>query len=183
MMLTHLRPALTLTGFFALLCGLVYPLAITGAAQVLLPYQANGSQVMANGSLIGSALIGQNWTADRYFHGRPSAVKYDASASSGSNLAPSSKALAANLALNAEALGGTGIPADLVTASGSGLDPDISPAGALFQVARVAAARGVSEVQLRQLVAAHTQAPALGILGEPHVNVLDLNRALDALKP
>ena len=182
-MLAHLRPAITLTLFFALLTGLIYPLAITGAAQAIFPVQANGSQIIRNGALIGSALIGQNWTADKYFHGRPSAVKYDASTSSGSNLGPSSKTLIAALADNAKALGGTNIPADLVTASGSGLDPDISLAGALFQVARVAQARGLREEALRQLIAAHTRGPDLGILGEPRVNVLDLNLALDELKP
>jgi len=182
-MLTHLRPAITLTLVFTVLTGIAYPLSITGAAQALMPFQANGSQIAANGTLIGSALIGQNWTSDKYFHGRPSAAKYDASASSGSNLGPSSKTLIDNLKTNAAALGGSSIPADLVTASGSGLDPDISPAGALFQVNRVAAARGIGEDAVRDFVNAHTQGPALGILGEPHVNVLDLNRALDALKP
>jgi K+-transporting ATPase ATPase C chain len=182
-MLTQLRPALALTLFFTLLTGVVYPLAITGAAQAILPDQANGSQVTSGNTLVGSALIGQNWTSDRYFHGRPSAVKYDASTSSGSNLGPSSKTLMASIDANAQALGGTAIPADLVTASGSGLDPDVSPAGALFQVARVAKARGISEDNLRTLVMSNTQGPALGILGEPHVNVLALNRALDALKP
>ena len=182
-MLTHLRPAITLTLFFALLTGLLYPLAITGAAQAVFPAQANGSQIVRNGTLIGSALIGQNWTADKYFRGRPSAVKYDASTSSGSNLGPSSKTLMASIADNAQALGGNNIPADLVTASGSGLDPDVSPAGALFQVARVAKARGITEDALRQLIAAHTRGPDLGILGEPRVNVLDLNLALDELKP
>ena len=182
-MFAHLRPAITLTLFFAILAGLLYPLAITGAAQAVFPDQANGSQVTRNGTLLGSALIGQNWTADKYFHGRPSAVKYDASTSSGSNLGPSSKTLMAGIADNAKAIGGTGIPADLVTASGSGLDPDISPAGALFEVARVARARGVTEDALRQLIAAHTKGPDLGILGEPRVNVLALNLALDELKP
>jgi K+-transporting ATPase ATPase C chain len=182
-MLTHLRPAITLTLFFALLTGLLYPLAITGAAQAIFPVQANGSQIIRNGALIGSALIGQSWSADKYFHGRPSAVKYDASTSSGSNLGPSSNTLMAAIGDNANALGGTNIPADLVTASGSGLDPDVSPAGALFQVARLAKARGVTEDALRQLIAAHTRGPDLGILGEPRVNVLDLNLALDELKP
>jgi len=182
-MFMHLRPAITLTLLFTVLTGLLYPLAITGAAQLVFPVQANGSQVVRNGALIGSALIGQSWTSDRYFHGRPSAVKNDASTSSGSNLGPSSKTLMANIADIAKALGGTGIPADLVTASGSGLDPDISPAGALFQVARVAKARGIGEDTLRQLISAHVQPPELGILGEPHVNVLDLNLALDALAP
>ena len=182
-MLTHLRPAITLTLFFALLTGLLYPLAITGAAQAVFPAQADGSQIARNGVLIGSHLVGQNWTADKYFHGRPSAVKYDASTSSGSNLGPSSKTLMAAIADNAQALGGTGIPADLVTASGSGLDPDISPAGAMFQIVRVAKARGLTEDALRRLIAAHTQGPDLGILGEARVNVLDLNLALDELKP
>ena len=182
-MLAHHRPAITLTLFFALLTGLLYPLAITGAAQAIFPVQANGSQIIRNGTLVGSALIGQSWTADKYFHGRPSAVKYDASTSSGSNLGPSSKTLMAAIADNAATLGGSGIPADLVTASGSGLDPDVSPAGALFQVARIAKARGVTEDALRQLIAAHTRGPDLGILGEPRVNVLDLNLALDELKP
>jgi len=181
-MLSQLRPAIALTLFFTLLTGIAYPLAMTGAAQALMPYQANGSQVLDGGTLIGSALIGQNWASDKYFHGRPSAVKYDASTSSGSNLGPSSKTLTANLAGSVAALGGN-IPADLATASGSGLDPDISPAGALFQAGRVAAARGLPEQAVTRLVTAHTQGPALGILGEPHVNVLDLNRALDALKP
>ena len=182
-MRAHLRPAIALTLLFTLLTGFAYPLAITGAAQALLPVQANGSQVTTNGTLVGSSLIGQTWTSDRYFHGRPSAMKYDASTSSGSNLGPSSKTLLDNLRANAAALGGSNIPADLVTASGSGLDPDISPAAALFQVTRVASARGLGADALRDLVDAHTQGPALGILGEPHVNVLDLNRALDALKP
>ena len=182
-MLTELRPAITLTLLFTLLTGIAYPLAITGAAQVAMPFQANGSQLTRNGAFVGSDLIGQNWTSDKYFHGRPSAVNYDASTSSGSNLGPSSKTLIGQLNDRAKALGGSNIPADLVTASGSGLDPDITPAGALFQVARVAKARGLDEAALRQLVAAHTQGRELGILGEPAVNVLDLNLALDALKP
>lgn len=182
-MLAHLRPAIVLTVVFALLTGLAYPLAVTGAAQALMRFQANGSQVMRNGTLIGSALIGQNWTSDKYFHGRPSAAKYDASASSGSNLGPSSKTLAGQIADRAAALGGTAIPADLVTASGSGLDPDISPAGAAFQIPRVARARGLSEAALQQLVAAHTRGPDLGILGQARVNVLALNLALDELTP
>jgi len=182
-MLTHIRPAITLTLFFTLLTGIAYPLAITGAAQAIFPANANGSQTVRGGKLIGSALIGQNWTSDKYFHGRPSAVKYDASTSSGSNLGPSSKTLIADIAANATALGGSNVPADLVTQSGSGLDPDISPAGALFQVERVARARGLTQDAVRQLVAAHTSGPDLGILGEAHVNVLDLNLALDELKP
>jgi K+-transporting ATPase ATPase C chain len=182
-MLAHLRPAIVLTLFFTLLTGIAYPLAITGAAQAILPAAANGSQIVRGGKLVGSTLIGQNWTADKYFHGRPSAVKDDASTSGGSNLGPSSQALLAGIAANAAALGGANIPADLVTASGSGLDPDVSPEGALFQVARVAKARGLSEDAVRRLVVAHTAGPDLGILGEAHVNVLALNLALDELKP
>ena len=182
-MLSQLRPAIVLTLVFAFLTGIAYPLAITGAAQAILPAQANGSQVVRNGVLVGSALIGQNWTADRYFHGRPSAVNDDASTSSGSNLGPSSKTLIGQLDDRVAELGGSLIPADLVTASGSGLDPDISPAGALFQVARVARARNLGEDRLRQLIAANIRGPDLGILGEPRVNVLALNLALDELKP
>lgn len=182
-MLTHLRPAITLTVFFTLLCGVAYPLAITGAAQAVIPAQANGSQVTREGTLIGSALIGQLFVSDRYFHGRPSAVNYDASTSSGTNLGPSSKALMDALAERAAAYGEGPVPADLVTSSGSGLDPDLSPAGALAQVSRVASARGLDEGNLRELVAANTRHPDLGILGKPRVNVLALNLALDALAP
>jgi K+-transporting ATPase ATPase C chain len=179
-MLTHLRPAIALTLFFTLLTGIAYPLAMTGAAQAIFPAAANGSQIDRDGTLIGSALIGQLFERDAYFHGRPSAVNYDASTSSGSNLGPSSKALLDALAERAAAYP-DGVPADLVTASGSGLDPDISPAGALVQVPRVAAARGLSEDAVRQLIAAQTRGPDLGILGESRVNVLALNLALDAL--
>jgi K+-transporting ATPase ATPase C chain len=182
-MFNQLRPAITLTLVFTLLTGIAYPLAITGAAQAMLPAEANGSQVTRNGVLIGSHLIGQAFASPRYFQGRPSAVNYDASTSSGSNLGPSSKALLDQLNQRVAAYGGAKVPADLVTASGSGLDPDISPAGALVQVARVAAARGISEDVLKTLIAAETRGPDLGILGEPRVNVLDLNLALDGLKP
>lgn len=182
-MFQHLRPAIALTLFFTLLTGVAYPLAITGAAQAVFPFEANGSQLVRNGAVIGSRLIGQNWTGDRYFHGRPSAVNNDASTSSGSNLGPSSKTLIGQITERAAALGGKDIPADLVTASGSGLDPDISPAGASFQAARVAAARGLAQADVLRLIAAHTRAPDFGILGAPHVNVLDLNLALDELKP
>jgi K+-transporting ATPase ATPase C chain len=182
-MLNHLRPAIVMTAFFTLLCGIAYPLAITGAAQAIFPAQANGSQVTRDGALIGSSLIGQLFASDRYFHGRPSAVNYDASTSSGTNLGPSSKALLDALAERAAPYGGTPLPADLVTSSGSGLDPDLSPAGALAQVVRISAARGIDEVALRDLVAANTRGPDLGILGEPRVNVLALNLALDALTP
>ena len=182
-MFNQLRPAITLTLVFTLLTGIAYPLAITGAAQAMLPAEANGSQVTRDGVLIGSHLIGQAFASPRYFQGRPSAVNYDASTSSGSNLGPSSKALFDQLKQRVAAYGGAKVPADLVTASGSGLDPDISPAGALVQVARVAAARGISEDVLKTLIAAETRGPDLGILGEPRVNVLDLNLALDGLKP
>jgi K+-transporting ATPase ATPase C chain len=165
------------------LTGIAYPLAITGAAQAILPFQANGSQVTRNGALIGSHLIGQAFASPRYFEGRPSAVNYDASASSGSNLGPSSKALLGQLNARVAAYGGANVPADLVTASGSGLDPDLSPAGALAQVSRVAAARGLSPQALTSLIAAQTRGPDLGILGQPRVNVLDLNLALDGLQP
>ncbi|HWA44015.1 MAG TPA: potassium-transporting ATPase subunit KdpC [Hypericibacter adhaerens] len=182
-MLNILRPAITLTILFTLLTGILYPLAMTGAAQAIFPFQANGSQLQRGGVLVGSALIGQQWTSARYFHGRPSAVNYDASTSSGSNLGPSSKSLATALAGRVAELGGSAIPADLVTASGSGLDPDISPAAALFQAARVAQARGLSEAAVRRLIEARIRPSDLGILGEPRVNVLDLNLALDALTP
>lgn len=182
-MLTHLRPAITLTLFFTLLCGVAYPLAMTGAAQAVFPSQANGSQISRKGELVGSALIGQLFESHRYFHGRPSAVNYDASTSSGTNLSTSSKALMDALAERAVAYENARIPADLVTSSGSGLDPDLSPAGALAQVSRVAVARGLDETKLRDLVAANTRGRDLGILGEPRVNVLALNLALDALTP
>ncbi|RYE10095.1 MAG: potassium-transporting ATPase subunit KdpC [Hyphomicrobiales bacterium] len=182
-MFTHLRPAIALTLFFAALTGIAYPLAITGAAQAMFPHQASGSPVVrADGTLLGSALIGQLFERDSYFHGRPSAVNYDAATSSGTNLGPSSKALLDSLAERAAAYP-DGVPADLVTASGSGLDPDISPAGALAQMPRIAASRGLDEAALRQLIAANVRGPDLGILGQPRVNVLALNLALDALKP
>jgi K+-transporting ATPase ATPase C chain len=182
-MFTHLRPAVTLTLFFTLLCGIAYPLAITGAAQAVFPAQANGSQVNRNGAVVGSGLIGQLFESDRYFHGRPSAVNYDASTSSGTNLGPSSKGLLEAIAERAAAYGDAAVPADLVTASGSGLYPDLSSVGALAQVSRVAAARGLDDAKLRDLVAANIRGPDLGILGEPRVNVLALNLALDALTP
>lgn len=182
-MLSHLRPAVTLTLLFTLLCGIAYPLAITGAGQAMFNSQANGSQVTRDGTLVGSALIGQLFVSDRYFHGRPSAVNYDAATSSGTNFGPSSKALMEALAKRAAVYGGAAVPADLVTSSGSGLDPDLSPAGALAQVPRVAAARGLDAGRLRELVATSIRGPDLGILGEPRVNVLALNLALDALSP
>lgn len=182
-MLTHIRPAIVLVAFFTLLTGIAYPLAMTAIAQGMFPAQANGSLVEKAGVVIGSSLIGQIFERDSYFHGRPSAVSYDASTSSGSNYGPSSAALLDQVKERAAAYGGSNVPADLLTASGSGLDPDLSPSGALTQVARVAAARGLPDAQVRELVAAHTLGRDLGVLGEPRVNVLALNLALDALKP
>lgn len=185
-LVSALRPALVLTGLFVLLlCG-AYPLAVTGLAQALFPAQANGSLIRESGKIVGSQLIGQRFTRPGYFRGRPSAAGsdgYDAAASGGSNLGPTSKALVERVGKDLAALsvppGATPVPADLVTASASGLDPDISPEAAAFQAARVAAARGLSPAAVRGLIAAHTEGPLLGFLGEPRVNVLALNRALD----
>lgn len=183
---TALRPAIALTLFFAALLGIAYPLAVTGAAQLLFPHQANGSLIRdAGGRVIGSELIGQAFASPAYFAGRPSAAGsgYDAMASSGSNYGPASAALAERVRKDVAALGGGAVPADLVTTSASGLDPDISPAAARFQAPRVAAARGLPVARVQALVAAHTDQPLLGILGEPRVNVLALNRALDRNAP
>ncbi|WP_375398087.1 potassium-transporting ATPase subunit KdpC [uncultured Sphingomonas sp.] len=184
--LSGLRPALVLTLLLTVLtCG-VYPLVVMGIGQLAFPHQANGSLIVDKGVVTGSALIGQSFTSDRYFNSRPSAAGkgYDASASSGSNMGPTSKALVdrmkGDIALR-RSQGVTGpIPADLVTASASGLDPDLSPEAAVAQIPRVARVRGLTEAQVRALVAAHIESPLLGFLGEPHVNVLALNRALDA---
>jgi K+-transporting ATPase ATPase C chain len=184
-----LRPSLVMTGLFAGLLGLAYPAAITGVAQVAFPWAANGSLVVDRGQVIGSDLIGQSFASPRYFHGRPSAAGsgYDASASSGSNLAPSAKALHDRVAAAEKDLSpvspGTPVPPDLVTTSASGLDPHISPEAALFQVDRVAAARGIVPEKVRALVASQVEQPLLGLLGEPRVNVLRLNRALDEAAP
>jgi K+-transporting ATPase ATPase C chain len=182
---TALRPSIALTIAFAVLLGILYPLALTGIGQTVFPSQANGSLVTEHGKVIGSELIGQQFASDRYFHGRPSAAGkgYDASASSGSNLAPTSKALAdrvtADVAAAHKTSPGLSVPADLVTTSASGLDPDLSPEAALYQVARVAKARNLPAETVRALVDGQTEHPLLGFLGEPHVNVLALNRALD----
>jgi K+-transporting ATPase ATPase C chain len=180
----HLITACLYTAITAVLLGVAYPLAITGIARVVFPAQASGELVWRNGVLVGSRLIGQPFSGAHYFHSRPSAAGsgYDASASSGSNLGPTSKALVERIA---QSVGSETtkkpVPVDLVTASGSGLDPDISPAAAYYQVERVSSATGVSEETLRKLVAAHITQRQLGLLGEPRVNVLELNLALDSL--
>ena len=181
-----LRPALVMTLLFAALLGLAYPLALTGFGQTLFPAQANGSLIRDHDKVIGSALIGQRFTSDAYFHGRPSAAGatgYDASASAGSNPGPASRALADRISADVKALSRTApgrpVPPDLVTTSASGLDPHISPEAAFFQVARVAGARGVPATSVRALVADAIETPMLGFLGEPRVNVLLLNRTLD----
>jgi K+-transporting ATPase ATPase C chain len=180
-LISALRPALVLTLAFAALLGLAYPALMTGIGQVLFADQANGSLIRRNGKVIGSELIGQSFVAPGYFHGRPSAAGkgYDAAASSGSNLGPTSRTLVERVKGDLATLGRQGAPVDLVTASGSGLDPHISPEAALFQAERVAAARGIPERAVHNLVARHIQQPLLGFLGEPRVNVLDLNLALD----
>jgi potassium-transporting ATPase KdpC subunit len=171
-----------------LVFGLIYPIGVTGLSKLLFPKQAAGSLIEKNGSVVGSKLIGQSFTSDKYFHSRPSAAGngYDASASSASNLAPTNQALVDRVKSDVAKLQqenpGTPIPADLVTTSGSGLDPEISPAAAAFQIPRVAKARGLSAESVRALVARHTQARTWGIFGEPRVNVLELNLDLDSLK-
>jgi potassium-transporting ATPase KdpC subunit len=188
--LRHLGTAVIFTVLSILLLGIVYPLLMTGIAHVLFPAQANGSLIEANGTLIGSDIVGQRFTKPQYFHGRPSAAGkngYDPTATGGTNLGPTSKKLidatrAAIVALRKENPQATGpIPMDLVTSSGSGIDPDISPEAALYQVPRVARARGLDPAELRRIVRAHVRPRELGFLGEPRVNVLELNRAVDAL--
>jgi K+-transporting ATPase ATPase C chain len=185
-MLKHFRPALVLLALFTALTGLVYPLAMTGVGQAAFATQAGGSPIIRDGVVVGSRLIGQTFTRPEYFWGRPSAAGkgYDARSSSGSNLGPSSQALADRITAEAERHGvaASQIPADLLTASGSGLDPDISPAAARFQAARVAQARGLPEDVVADLIDAHTETPSLGVLGESRVNVLELNLALDRLR-
>ena len=197
-MAREIRPAIVILLALTLITGLVYPLAITGIAGLLFPYQAQGSLVRQGNTVVGSALIGQQFLSDRYFHGRPSATTapdpadptksvpapYNAANSGGSNLGPSNKALIDRVQDDIAALKKDNpsdpIPPDLVTTSGSGLDPDISPDAALFQVPRVAKARNMPEDRLRQIVNEHVEARFLGLLGEPRVNVLALNMALDA---
>lgn len=181
-----LRPAIVMTILFAVLLGIGYPLAMTGIGQAIFPAQANGSLVKQGDRVIGSAMVGQAFTSDRYFRTRPSAAGkgYDGLASSGSNLGPTSRALVDRVRSDVarERAGGVAgpLPADLITASGSGLDPDLSPAAALAQAPRIAGIRGVPVARVRALVAAATIEPFGGVLGEPRVNVLALNRALDA---
>ena len=196
-MLKELRPALVLIVLFTILTGLIYPFAITGIAQVVFPYRANGSLVMRDGVVVGSELMGQVFAKDEYFHGRPSATSapdpadstktvdapYNAANTAGSNLGPTSKALIERIQGDVEKLKAENpnaqIPTDLVTASASGVDPHISPEAALFQVPRVAKARNMPEDRIRQLVNDYVEGRVLGILGDPRVNVLALNMALD----
>ena len=190
-MLSELKPAIMITIVFTLLTGILYPLAVTGAAQAMFNKQANGSLIERNGQVVGSDLIGQNFAKPEYFHPRPSAAGngYDAANSGGSNLGPTNPALSDRLTKDAAQFrkdnpSFTGpIPADAITTSGSGLDPEITPANALAQSARVAGARGASVEAIQNLVAANTQGRDLGVLGEPRVNVLKLNLALDAAVP
>lgn len=184
-MLSAIRPAVVLLFVFTLLTGVAYPLAITGIAQAVFPAQANGSAIIRDGRVVGSALIGQSFTRSDYFWGRPSAAGdgYNARASSGSNLGPTSQALADRVAQEAKRYDAHvgDIPVELLTTSGSGLDPHISPAAAFFQAERVAHARGLAASEVADLIRAHTEEPIGGLLGEARVNVLQLNLALDAV--
>jgi potassium-transporting ATPase KdpC subunit len=198
-MLKDIRPAIVMIVLMTALTGLAYPLAMTGVAQAVFPHQAAGSLVKKDGKVVGSTLIGQTFTKPGYFHGRPSATTdvdpkdpnktvpapYNAGNSGGSNAGPTSKALIDRVQGDVKALkeenANAPVPVDLVTTSASGIDPDITPAAAYFQVPRVARERGLSEERLRSLVSQHTEARFLGIIGESRVNVLELNMALDAL--
>lgn len=187
-MFAQLRPALVLMVLFTVLTGIIYPLAITGAAQLAFPHEANGSLLRKGDSVVGSALIGQNFTEARYFWPRPSVTAeapYNAASSTGSNLGTTSAALKARVGTEVGRLRASGItgpvPADAATASGSGLDPDISPDYARAQVARIAKARGMTEVDIAAFVATQTKGRLLGLIGEPRVNVLEANAALDRL--
>lgn len=193
-MLRHIRASVVILLLMTVLLGLAYPLAMVGIAGAAFPGQAAGSLIEKDGKVVGSSLIGQNFTADRYFQGRPSATSgtdpadatktvsapYNAANSSGSNLGPTSKVLIERVKEDAERLG-KGVPVDLVTTSASGLDPHISPAAATWQIARVAKVRNMPEAELQKLVAQYTEDRTFGLLGEPRVNVLRLNLALDAL--
>ncbi|SEP67524.1 K+-transporting ATPase ATPase C chain [Devosia sp. YR412] len=185
-MLNQIRPAIVLTILLSAVTGLAYPLAITGAAQAAFPGQANGSRIERDGVLIGSDLIGQNFSTAEYFWPRPSATgpdPYNAAGSSGSNIGPTGAALVERVAAAVTASGETSVPADAVTTSGSGLDPHVTPQYAAMQVARVATARGVESSVIEATLAAVTEQPILGIFGEPRVNVLRLNLALDEAAP
>ena len=184
--ISSLRPALVMTLLFALLLGLAYPLAMTGIGQALFPSQANGSLVRENGRVIGSTIVGQAFTSERYFHSRPSAAGdgYEGLASSGSNLGPTSQALAdrvkGDVARLSETAPGLNVPPDLVTTSASGLDPHISPEAALYQVDRIARVRSLDRTAVRKLVEQAVETPFLGLIGEARVNLFKLNRRLDA---
>lgn len=187
-MVRHLGISLRMTVVSIVMLGLIYPLAMTAIAQALFPHQANGSLVTVNGKIVGSSIIGQLWTKPRYFQGRPSAAGkgYDPTQTGGTNLGPTSKklidstrtAIATLEKQNPDAIGSP--PMDLVTSSGSGIDPDISPEAAYWEAPRVAKARGIALCAVDSLIAAHVQRRTFGFLGEPHVNVLELNLALDS---
>ncbi len=190
-MLKEIRPAISLFLLLTLVTGVIYPLAVTGISQALMPFQANGSLIIRNGKPIGSSLIGQNFSDPKYFWGRPSATSpmpYNGIASAGSNLGPTNPAQIDAVSARVKALKDADpgndlpIPVDLVTASASGLDPEISPAAALYQISRITKARNIDKAKLEQLVDEHTKGRQFGFLGEPRVNVLELNLALDSIR-